>query len=224
MTGCADRGSAEQAIKVTAIDILLDPDTTMLERATAANERLRNEYPDGFSLDEAHRPHITCVQRFVRTADLKKVYAAVSKVLAEETPKAWRLEAHKYYYIPAGETGLAGIVVKPSEDLVRFQAKLIDAIAPFTVETSDKAAFFTTPEEPGIEPGLIDYVRDFVPKASGDHFNPHVTIGLAKRDYLDAMLAEPFDAFTFAPVGVSVYQLGNFGAARKRLKTWDLAP
>ena len=32
------------------------------------------------------------------------------------------------------------------------------------------------------------------------------------------MLAERFDAFTFSPASASVYQLGNFGAARKELK------
>jgi hypothetical protein len=32
------------------------------------------------------------------------------------------------------------------------------------------------------------------------------------------MLAEPFDVFTFSPAGASVYQLGNFGTARKKLK------
>ena len=36
------------------------------------------------------------------------------------------------------------------------------------------------------------------------------------------MLAEPFDAFTFSPAGASVYQLGNFGTARKELKAWEL--
>jgi hypothetical protein len=38
------------------------------------------------------------------------------------------------------------------------------------------------------------------------------------------MLAEPFDAFTFSPVGVSIYQLGNYGTARKKLKAWELTP
>ena len=37
------------------------------------------------------------------------------------------------------------------------------------------------------------------------------------------MLAEPFDVFTFSPRS-SVYQLGNFGTARKKLKAWDLTP
>jgi hypothetical protein len=51
--------------------------------------------------------------------------------------------------------------------------------------------------------------------------NPDATIGIASKDYLKKMLAESFDVFTFSPVGVSVYQLGNFRTARKQLKAWD---
>jgi len=32
------------------------------------------------------------------------------------------------------------------------------------------------------------------------------------------MLAEPFDVFTFSQASASLYQLGNFGTARKELK------
>jgi len=41
-------------------------------------------------------------------------------------------------------------------------------------------------------------------------------------EYLDKMLAEPFDEFTFSPAGASVYQLGNYGTARKALKVLEL--
>jgi hypothetical protein len=37
------------------------------------------------------------------------------------------------------------------------------------------------------------------------------------------MLAEPFDDFTFSPAAVSVYQLGNYGVAAKKLKGWSLS-
>ena len=36
---------------VTAIDILLEPDTTMLQHAEAVNARLLKVYPKGFALD-----------------------------------------------------------------------------------------------------------------------------------------------------------------------------
>jgi hypothetical protein len=59
---------------------------------------------------------------------------------------------------------------------------------------------------------------------SGEHFNPHVSTGVAARDYLDKMLAEPFEGFAFSPAGAAVYQLGPFGTAAKKLKEWDLKP
>jgi phosphoserine phosphatase len=209
---------------VTAIDILLEPDATMLQHAEADNARLLKAYPKGFSLDATHRPHITLVQRFVRSADLDEVYAAAGQVLANANVTGIKLEAVKRYYIPDESIGLAGIVAKPTPALLKLQADVIAAVVPFTVETGTSAAFVTTPDDPIINQALIDYVSEFIPKASGDHFNPHVTTGVAPREYLDAMLAEPFEAFTFSPAGAAVYQLGQFGTASKQLKEWDLKP
>src|SRR5207244_10171247 len=153
----------------------------MIENATAANERLLKVFPKGFALGKTHQPHISCLQRYVKTADLDKVYEAVSKVLAEEKPTGWKLKAYKYYYIPWKDFGLAGIVIEPSDDLIRYQQKLIDAVAPFTVKSGTAAAFVTTKDDPNINLPTIDYVETFVPKESGKKFNPHVTIGLASE-------------------------------------------
>jgi hypothetical protein len=207
---------------LTAIDTLLDPDQTMVQRAIAANTRLRQNFPKGFALDETHQPHISMLQRYVRTSDLGKVYEAVAKILADEHAAAWKLTAYKYYFIPWKNIGLAGIVIKPTEDLRRFQQKLIDAITPFTAKTGTAAAFVTTKEDPDINKPTIDYVAKFVPASSGAHFNPHVTIGIASQDFLKKLLKEKFDEFIFSPTGVSVFHLGNFGTAREKLKSWSL--
>jgi len=127
-----------------------------------------------------------------------------------------------YYYIPAGDLGLSGIVAEPTPELLKLQQELIEAVAPFTVPTGTAGAFFTTPKEPNIQPALITYVAAFVPEGTGAKFNPHVTTGLASKEYLDKMLAQPFEAFTFSPAGASVYQLGEFGTASKKLKDLDL--
>jgi hypothetical protein len=224
LLGTAHPLTADEPSSVTAIDIVLEPDATMVKHAEAANERLLKDFPKGFALGETHRPHISCLQRYVKTADLDKVYEAVGKVLAEEKPTACKLTAHKYYYIPWMDIGLAGIVIEPTEDLIRYQKKLIDAVAPFTVETGTAAAFVTTKEDPDINQPTIDYVKTFVPHETGNKFNPHVTIGLATQDFLKKMLDEKFEPFTFSPAGASVYHLGNFGTARKKLKSWELKP
>ena len=45
-----------------------------------------------------------------------------------------------------------------------------------------------------------------------------VTTGVAPREYLDTVLAEPFEPFVFSPADAAVYQLGPFGTAAKKLK------
>lgn len=207
---------------VTAIDILLEPDATLLEHSAANNARLLKLFPKGFALDASHRPHITMIQRFVRTADLDKVYAAAGQVIARANVSAMQLQAFKYYYIPSKDIGLAGIVAKPTAPLLKLQAELIAAVAPFTVATGDSSAFVTTPDDPVIDPALIGYVAAFVPKGSGAQFNPHVTTGVALKADLDKLLAEPFKPFSFSPAGAAVYQLGQFGTAAKKLKQLDL--
>jgi hypothetical protein len=125
---------------------------------------------------------------------------------------------------PWKDIGLGGIVIEPTDDLLRLQQELIDAVAPFIEKTGIAAAYVTTPEDPDINQPTIDYVAAFVPDETGKKFNPHVTIGNAGQDYLKKILAEPFDDFTFSPASASIYQLGNFGMARKKLKAWDLQP
>jgi hypothetical protein len=154
---------------VTAIDILLDPDATMIQHAQAAKARLLQNYPKGFALGGIHTPHISTLQRYVKTADLPKVYAAADKVFAKENPTSWKLKAFKYYYIPDKPLGLGGIVIEPTAVLLRLQQELIDAVTPYTASTGSAAAFVTTPKDPDIIPPLIHYVEVFVPEHSGKH-------------------------------------------------------
>ncbi len=223
LLGSAAISSAQQN-PVTAIDIALEPDATMLQHAQMDNARLLKVFPKGFALDATHHPHVTMLQTFVRTADLEKVYDAVGKVLASEKPTSWKLKAFKYYYIPSPPIGLAGIVVEPTDDLLRLQQKIIDAVAPFVTKTGTRAAFMSTEKGRDIQNFLIEYVANFVKIGAGKKFNPHVTIGVGAEVYLKKMLAEPFEAFTFSPAGASVYQLGAFGTARKELKALVLTP
>ena len=218
------QGAVAQQNPVTAIDIALEPDATMVQHTMAANARLRKSFPKGFALDKTHHPHISMLQQFVRTDDLDKVFTAANAVMAKEKPAAWTLKAFKYYYIPSPPLGLAGIVVEPTEDLHRLQDELITAVAPYTVKKGTPAAFFSDEGGRDIQKFLISYVANFVTDAAGKRFNPHVTIGVGTEAYLKKMLAEPFASFTFSPAGASVYQLGSFGTARKELRALTLTP
>ncbi|WP_421694865.1 2'-5' RNA ligase family protein [Aestuariivirga sp.] len=221
---CMAGQSRADKVDVIAIDIALEPDGKMLDEAKAANARLLGVFPQGFALDATHTPHITMVQQFVRTSDLGDVYAAANKVLAGVTPISWTLTASKYYYIPDGQSGLGGIVVEPTADLKGLQQKLLDAVAPYALKTGTAASFVSDDDGKDIQPSLIDYIANFGIIAAGEKFNPHVTIGVGPVSYLDGMLAEPFESFSFSPVGASVYQLGAYGTARKELIQLSVKP
>jgi hypothetical protein len=50
---------------VMAIDILLEPDATMIRHAQAANAGLLRNFPKGHFLDDEHKPHISVMGGYV---------------------------------------------------------------------------------------------------------------------------------------------------------------
>ena len=174
--------------EVTAIDILLEPDATMLQHAAANNARLLKVFPKGFALDATHRPHITMLQRFVRTADLDKVYAAAGKVLAGANVTGHEAGGLQILLHPEpGRLASRAFVAKPTPELLKLQADIIAAVSPFTVETGPIGAFTAPHDDPAIDAALIEYVSTFVPKMCRREFQsarqhrrrPH---GLPRQD------------------------------------------
>jgi hypothetical protein len=137
---------------------------------------------------------------------------------------SWKFEAFKIDHAVWSGLALTVILAKPPQKVLDAQQQLIDAIAPYTVKTGTAAAFATTPAEPDINAPTIAYVTDFVPKSTGRNYYAHVTCGVASVAFVKQLEAEPFSTFTFSPVAVSIYQLGNFGTARKKLEAWSFTP
>ncbi len=200
-----------------AINVLLDPDAATVERAQATNARLRENYPGGFALDANHAPHITLLQRFVRTADLDEVAHAVAAVLRAEQSMNWECRAIGYYALADQDLRLVGIVIEPTEDLRRLQQRIIDAVAPFAVEQGTGEAFAPRPDGQPIGQPTVDYVNNFVGPRTGLNYHPHLTVGIGTGDFVDALQAEPFEAFTVRAVSVSLYQVGDYGVAQRKL-------
>jgi hypothetical protein len=209
---------------LTAIDILIDPDEHALSRAREVNARVLKSMPEGWVLDDTHQPHITTLQRYVRTADLDKVYDAVEKTVAATDMASLSYQAVKITHADWGFPGYGPTVllVQVGAKVLDFQANLVAAVAPFVEPGGTAAAFVTDPGET-IEPTIIDWVEAYVPNQIGEgKYLPHITVGVAKFDDLKVIELEPFDAFAVHPTSVSVYHLGNNGTARKLLKAWPL--
>ena len=214
------QGTAMQSATddVIAIDVLLEPDHTMVEKSNAVNARLRGNYPDGYALDATHAPHVTLLQRFIRAKDLDAVTAALTKVFATEGPTELPLMAKGHEYGIWGGVAVTIYLVELTPELKRLHQRVIDAVAPFSGSNGTAAAFVGM----GINAETIGWVEHFVPESSGPKYMPHVTLGVAHEDFVKQLKAEPFTSFTFKADGVAIYQLGNFGTAAKKL--WEYQP
>ena len=208
----ATRTTEDQLI---AIDVLLQPDQTMIDKANASNARLRGDYSAGYALDATHAPHVTMLQRYVRVKDLDAVTTVLTKLFATERPTELQLKAKGYEYTIWSGVAVTIFVVERTPELMRLQQKVNDTVAPFSVSGGTAAAFIDTPSNSEI----VGYVEQFVPKSSGEHYFPHVTLGVAHEDFVKQLKTAPFEAFSFGVKGVGVYQLGNFGTASKKI--WE---
>ncbi|HEX3042531.1 MAG TPA: hypothetical protein VHP56_10640 [Solirubrobacterales bacterium] len=210
---------------LTAIDILMLPDEAMHSRAEALNEEMRKSVPAGFALDANHTPHITLLQRYVRSADLDEAFAAIGGAIEAADPTSLELSGVKVAHMEVAAQpglGLAGLVVQPSQGVLDLQASLIAAVEPFVEPGGAADAYVTTAEEPEINQDTIDYIERYVPDHSGQNYIAHVTVGLAKLDFLADLESRPFEPFAFHLAGFAVFQLGNNGTAQRELKKWDL--
>jgi hypothetical protein len=210
--------------ELTAIDILINPDDATIKRAQEVNARMLQSMPEGWVLDDTHQPHITTLQRYVRTAELDKVYKAVEQTVADTDMAALSYEVTNITHADWGFPGYGPTVlqVQVSPKVLDFQARLVTAVTPFVESGGTAEAFVADPGEE-ISPTIVDWVEKYVPAqiGAGNYF-PHLTVGVAKFDDLKIIEAEPFEPSTVRAAGVAVYHLGNNGTARALLKDWPL--
>ena len=210
---------------VTAVNVLIEPDAATRARARELNARLLCTMPEGFALDATHVPHITVLQRYVRTPELEQALEAMDAVVTGAGVGTLVLHAtsigHAEWDTPG--VGMASLLLGRDPRLLALQGRLIAALAPFTAPEGTGAAFVTDPDEPGINATTLGYVARFVPDHCASHYQAHLSIGMARRRDLEALGAEPFEPFDVRAEAIAAYQLGNNGTARRRLRTWAVA-
>jgi hypothetical protein len=210
--------------ELTAVDILIEPDDATITRAREINARMLQSVPDGIVLDATHQPHITMLQRYLRTADLDQAYEAIGKAVtdADQASLTYHVAGITYseHWGPPGQAA-AVLAVQPSRQVLDLQAALVAAVTPFSGSGGDAAAFATDPGEQ-ISQTTMSWVETYVPDQTGADYTAHLTVGIATVKDLDVIQAEPFEAFDVHPAGLAIYHLGNNGTARTRLQAWPM--
>jgi hypothetical protein len=73
VAGAQAQAETMQQNPITAIDIALEPDSTMVQHAKAANARLLRHFPKGFALDATHRTSRCCSSSSARPTSTRSM-------------------------------------------------------------------------------------------------------------------------------------------------------
>lgn len=203
--------------QIIAINVALLPDAETRARAIALNKRLRENYRGGFALGDDRLVHITLAQAFVAEQNLDAIWQKVKHM-----PATGRLRVEKFDYFPRPDgLGSSGWDLSRPPWLLVAQQKVEELLMPF-LEPGGPAAFFRKPGEDEIPESTVNHVRRFFGAHSGVNYNPHITLGRARRDFLESVRAERLEPFEVRLEELGIYQLGSHGTCRKVLRSKQL--
>jgi hypothetical protein len=198
-----------------AIDALLVPEKQIIDKVESLNAELRQDYPAGYAFDAMRIPHLTLVQRFVMIEVIEAVFRSLAKVLKDEPPLAMTLVAKGISSVSFDGLAVAVFDIERTPELMRLHQKVIHAVAPFAAGGGTSAAF----ADNAVAAGTVDWVETFIPEASGENYQPHITAGIATEPFVSKLKAAPFLPVAFKADALAVFQLGNFGTAARKL--WE---
>lgn len=202
---------------ITAINIALKPNPLTYEEAIRVNGQIKDR--ENFIFDATHFPHVTVLQIYVQTKDLEKIDQLVDKVSKNYKLEDFALTAPVVKQHPLTTTpGLNFVSVKytPTAELKKFQHELMTELLPYKV-TNNLAEAFYRDENEIIDQWTIDYVESYFVQNAGENYQPHLTLGITREDYITKYANQPPPLQAFTPSAVSIYHVGNFGTARKEL-------
>ena len=175
------------------------------------NARLRANYPAGFALDATHHPHITLLQRYVRTEDLDKVFAGGRAGLQPRAPDGLgtrsdrlllsRLQQHRRW--PASS-------IEPTPELRRLQQEIVDAVA--AVHAAQRHGRRVCHDarrarHQSADAGVRQRIRS---RANRQELqSARHDWRRTDSDFVKKMEAAPFPTFKFKIAGAAVFHLGQ---------------
>jgi len=189
-----------------ALDVAILPPAEVRDRAIALNAALPAADFQGLRLDEAHPPHVTLTQQFVRTADLDRAFERLDRVLRGHPPLTLPVTG-------GGKTFSSAVwmAIAPTDALTSLHERLMEALKDFEHVGGGSAPFV----DGNPRMGDIAWVNGYRLQSSFLAWNPHITLGHAS----EPPVIEPF---TFEATTVAACHLGRFCTCQRVLREWEL--
>jgi len=196
-----------------AVDVVLLPDETMMNRAIAANRELAKKTGEKIVLDKENcLPHISLAMGCVDENDI----AAIEKVLKEITEKSSLTELNvigiQTSTNSVGEK-VSVFEVEKTNELQVLHEEVIENHAPY-LSYDVTADMLYNPAEVG--QSTLLWIKNYRAQSSFENFFPHITIGYGEIDDLSFPIK-------FSAPRLALCHLGSHCTCRKILASTKIA-
>jgi 2'-5' RNA ligase len=190
-----------------AIDAVLLPDETMMDKAIEANGRLVGKYGERIVLNKQTRlPHISLAMGCIEQEDIGAARTVLSVIASKVSLDRLTVTGIRTSTNSLGEE-VSAFEVEKIHELQLLHEQVMEGLAPYL--TCDVTArMLYEPAEVG-ESTLL-WIENFREKSSFAHFFPHITIGYGRLN--DFSCPKRFNVTDLA-----ICHLGNHCTCRKVL-------
>jgi len=189
--------------KIVGIDVALESDVAFVDAPGAMRSR------------------VTLARHFVRGREVHEVSAAIGTVMGSTnlanlklTPTGTRVTTMRN---GASSTAL---ILDPSQDLRRFEERVLAALQIFRSNPIDAREYVLTPDGSRMNEDTIDAIEGYLAEESGVNYRPFLLVEPSQADAAKRLTNRPASGVSVRPVGVSIYQLGAQGSMDRLLWTW----
>lgn len=188
--------------KIAVDVVLLLPDEVMTQ-AVAVNKKLSSQE---ISLNKNNcLPHISLLMGCLDEQDIPMVSAILQECASSYLPIPLESREIKVLSNSTGEEFVTWFAIEKTEALQSLHESLIEKLKPFLSYDASKEMFYKPME---VKESSVEYVNNFLKKASFENYSPHITIGYGSYEEENLQLS-------FQSSRLALCQLGNHCTCRK---------
>ncbi len=196
-----------------AVDIVLLPAETLMDKAIEANRRLLKQWTDNIRLNKHDcLPHISLAMGSIEETDIANIERILQALVKAYRPGPLSVVGIRIETNAAGRR-ISVFEVRKTERLQSLHETVMRELAPYFSYhvTADMVL-----SEPVADESTLRWIRDYREKSSFENFFPHITLGYGQI----TSLSSPIE---FRAAQLALCHLGNHCTCRKVLASAEFS-
>jgi len=195
-----------------AVDVVLLPEETMMNRAIEANAELVKKLGCKIVLNKQNcLPHISLAMGTINETDIGNIGKILKAVAKENFLGDFKIVGVHVETNAVGQQ-VSAFIVEKTDRIQSLHERIMNGLAPYLSSDVDRTMMYPSGE---IAESTLLWIRNYREKSSFQNFSPHITIGYGQ-------MQNRVPQIEFAATKLALCHLGNHCTCREILVSIEL--